>query len=112
MDKAYEPLLIRRFNYQFLVPRNCNSAALVYLTHGDIGHVLINRRIYVISLRQSGEKLWFPDLLDTQEEIFNTCIGYLQLLCLQGECAEWPRNFGDFILHAREHFRRIVFRKN
>jgi len=44
-------------------------------------------------------------IIEREEETYSMCIGYLQLLYIQGKSAEWSWYFGDFILNAREHFR-------
>jgi len=47
-------------------------------------------------------------IIEREEETYKMCIGYLQLLYIQSKSDEWSWYFGDFILHAREHFRWIV----
>jgi len=44
-------------------------------------------------------------IIEREEETYNMCIGYLQLLFMQGKSAELSRYFGDITLHARENFR-------
>jgi len=54
---TYEAFYILTYNHQFLVIRNCNSTAILYLRLRDTSHTLINprkfsSRNYEIILRQ------------------------------------------------------------
>ena len=57
MDTTYEPLPIWTFNYQFLVVRNCNSAAILYLNPRDFTHALILAKLFVVFTRLVYDKV-------------------------------------------------------
>jgi hypothetical protein len=57
MDTTYKPTLIWTFDHQFLVLRNCNSAAFLYLNPRDFGHALILAKLIVMSTKSVNDKV-------------------------------------------------------
>jgi len=53
----YEALLIWTFDRQFLVLRNCNAAAFLYINPRDFGHALILAKLIVVFKRLVYDKV-------------------------------------------------------